>query len=454
MLPHDDPRPSEKSTSYHVCGLRRAVVAVFLFFLNLRFFFLGLDFKTGPLSPSLLSVVTKRFWTPTEVTVTSSNGRIRNVSFSVKMSGRDLGSLNAPSRDTPDEDLLSLLSDSPYFKLLSSTSWVEIPQDEYLPKVWDELLYGCWFLNPALRYATAVLFAGCVIFNPRNKNGAICLVAESYGRDPGVDIHREKAVSVGESVSSISQPSTLGLYPHATICRVQHDKSDHRLVIGCKGFNLLVTQLWRLGKDSPSERAFTAGCCSSAFPLYGSTDIRIFIDQRSLDRASKIASHEITPRFEVENLRQLRSRFCWRETYLMARASSHFIRNMMSAKVVTVFTLGIVSQGSGDACLVSLFLGRLAKEVHAQGEETVLKKELVSNLLSQVKSGKDIEKLLRKILDLFQDNEEIRVFDRKRSLDLEELLNSLAEDVSGYLKNCNEKVVVPQLTQEMARLSW
>ncbi|KAF9408209.1 hypothetical protein BGZ94_002392 [Podila epigama] len=69
-------------------------------------------------------------------------------------------------------------------------------------------------------------------------------------------------------------------------------------------------------------------------------------------------------------------------TYLMARASSHYIRNMMSAKAAT---------------------GRIAKQANAQGEEAVLKKELVSSLLSQVKGGKEIEKHVMNLLDFFQD---------------------------------------------------
>ncbi|KAG0350820.1 hypothetical protein BGZ54_003620 [Gamsiella multidivaricata] len=126
---------------------------------------------------------------------------------------------------------------------------------------------------------------------------------------------------------------------------------------------------------------------------------------------------------------------------------------MVSAKVASIFTLSLVSQGSGDGCLVSSFLGRIAKEVNARGREAVLKKEFVLDLLGEVKNEKDCLVPLREILNLFKDKHEISILGNNRFSALENLLNSLAGFVSTKLRNCNEKVVVPLLKHEMSELS-
>ncbi|KAG0346421.1 PHOsphatase [Podila humilis] len=410
--------------------------------------------QSGPPSPEPLPVVTKRMFTPSEVLVSrSTETGIVGIEIKLRMTGRDLGLRDVPI-NSPPESLLSLLADSPYSKVLCGTTWEEFPKGLRLPQKWDDIISGCWIEKPLLRYATAALFAGCVLYNPHDRNAVLCLVAESYGRGRDIDIHCEKPVIVGDSVSSISQPSTSGLYSHATVCRIQHNKSDHRLVLGCKFFNVLFTQVWQLRKDADSKRAFSAGCCSSAFPLFGRRDVRVFIDKRSLDLASDIASGIYTPRFEVDNLRQIRSHLCSEHSYQMGRASSYLISNMVSAKVASIFTLVTVSMGSGHDCLVSSFLSRIAKEVNAKGRKAVLRNELVSDLLHEVKADKKYGDTVRGILKLFKDNDEISILSNDRPAGLEELLNSLAGSVSLKLKNCNDKVVEPQLTQEMSSLSW
>ncbi|KAG0254421.1 hypothetical protein BGZ95_006043, partial [Linnemannia exigua] len=184
----------------------------------------------------------------------------------------------------------------------------------------------------------------------------------SYGRGRDVDIHAEKPICIGEGVSSISQPSTSGLYPHAAVCRIQHDKNDLRLVLGCKIFNVLFTELWRLDKDCSSERAFTAGSCSSAFPLVGNEEVRIFIDERSFTLASDVVSGKYVPRFQIDFLRQIRSHLCSPHSYRMGRASSPLLWNMVSAQAATIFTLSMVRPGSADGPMVSSLLSRMAKD--------------------------------------------------------------------------------------------
>lgn len=179
----------------------------------------------------------------------------------------------------------------------------------------------------------------------------LCLVAESYGRGVDIDVHCEKVISISESVSPISQPSASGLYPHATVCGIRHETLDHRLVLGCKKFNILFTEVWRLEKDCSSERAFTAGRCWSAFPVGDNDEVRIFVDKRSFDLASDVVSGAFVPRFDIDLLRQIRSHLCSADSYRLGRASSCFISNMVSAQATSIFTLSFVYPASGDASL-------------------------------------------------------------------------------------------------------
>ncbi|KAI1301128.1 hypothetical protein EDD11_005800 [Mortierella claussenii] len=325
----------------------------------------------GPASPGLLSNLSKRLNTSTELLITRCENQSVSIGINLNLSTRDLGIRGVPEIE-PQQDLSSLVADLTYERMLSRSKWIEFPRCQRLPEDWDNIISGCWLEKPLLNYATAVLFVGCVLYNPQNKKAVLCLVAESYGRGRDVDVHAEKPICIGEGVSSISQPSTSGLYPHATVRHVQHDKKDHCLVLGCKIFNVLCTEVWRLDKDCSSERAFTAGSCSSAFPLVGNEEVRIFIDERSFNLASDVASGKNVPRFQIDYLRQIRSHLCSAHSYRMGRASCPLLWNMVSAQPATIFSLSMVRSGSGDGPLVSSLLNRMAKDVNLNGRNAVL----------------------------------------------------------------------------------
>ncbi|CAO3572934.1 unnamed protein product [Mortierella alpina] len=409
--------------------------------------------RMAPL-PDLLSAVSKRLNTSAEVTVSRSQMGVVGIEIKLNLTSRELGLQHGPSHDTSAGGLLPLLDDSPYHNVLSGASWIEFPRNQRLPQPWDDIISGCWVETPVLNYATAALFAGCVLFNPQNKKAVLCLVVESYGRGFDTDVHCEKPICTGKSVSSISQPSASSLYPHANVCRVLHDKNDDRLVIGLKTFNVLVTEVWRLDRGCSSERAFTAGSCSGAFPIPGNENVKIFIDKRSLDLASDVVSGRHLPRFGIDLLRQIRSHLCSADSYRMGRASSYLISNMVSAQAASIFTLSLIYPASGDGSMASSLLSRVAKEVNAKGREAVLQKVLVLDTFNRLNhKDKSVGVLLGRILDMYQDKKEISIFDDEKSSDLESLLDSLAESVSSLLYRCNTKVVLPKLTQEMERLS-
>ncbi|KAF9574816.1 Dicer-like protein 1 [Mortierella alpina] len=71
----------------------------------------------------------------------------------------------------------------------------------------------------------------------------------------------------------------------------------------------------------------------------------------------------------------------------MGRASSYFISNIVSAQSTSIFTLSMVNPSSGDAGVVSSLLSRIAKTVSATGDDAVLEKQVLTNILLKFKSG-------------------------------------------------------------------
>jgi hypothetical protein len=406
---------------------------------------------TGPLSPMARSSETKRAQTSPQVVVSFPEKGFFGVDIKLMFAHRDIG-VHGLSQDQPADSLLSLLKESPYNKVLSNSTWIEFPRCHPLPEDWEKIISGCWFANPILNYATAVLFAGCVLYNPNNRRAVLCLVAESYARAVDIDVHCEKSVTIGANVIS-SQPSAFGLYPHAAVCHIVRDTKDHRLVLGCKSFNILFTEVWRLDQDCTSQRGFTAGCCSSTFPDVGIEDVKIFIDKRSFDLALSIATGKYPPPFDICFLRQIRSHLCSEHSYRMGRAMSFLIANMVSAQAASIWTLSLIFPGSGDPIFGSMFLSAIAREVHSNGQEAVLRKSVLKKLLDQVKPEKSCKEYAVGILSLFENKDEIKIFGNDTSFALEGLLDNIAECVFGGLAACNKKVET-QLAGEMSRQSW
>ncbi|KAG0057569.1 hypothetical protein BGZ83_008151 [Gryganskiella cystojenkinii] len=105
----------------------------------------------------------------------------------------------------------------------------------------------------------------------------------------------------------------------------------------------------------------------------------------------------------------------------------------------------MVDAGRGDASFESSLLSWIAKEVNTEGRQAVLQKDLVLDILDEVKSEKSSWLFLSRILNLFQDKDEISIVGKNKTPGLEELLNALAEIASNETYRCNQKVVVPQL---------
>ncbi|KAF9405186.1 hypothetical protein BGZ76_006661, partial [Entomortierella beljakovae] len=76
----------------------------------------------------------------------------------------------------PAPGLEHLLSSSPCTARLATRSYVEL-NDETC-----ELLNRDWQFSPHLRYASAVVLAGCILINNKNRQAVIANTVEAYGR--------------------------------------------------------------------------------------------------------------------------------------------------------------------------------------------------------------------------------------------------------------------------------
>jgi hypothetical protein len=68
---------------------------------------------------------------------------IVRLAFEFGVPFRDLAVRGVCSQMQPAEGLLSLLADSPFEGLLSSTTWIEFPRCQRLSEEWDKIISGC-----------------------------------------------------------------------------------------------------------------------------------------------------------------------------------------------------------------------------------------------------------------------------------------------------------------------
>lgn len=356
------------------------------------------------------------------------------------------------ARRSKPSSRVSLKNHSRGVTALPPANWIEFPRKDVLSEAWSNIIAGKWLDNPHMNYAVAVLFSGCVLFNPANGVSVLALVVEAYGRGVYIDAHSEEADSGGMSVSSISQPPSSGRYPHACVFGIREDTLEQRLVIGCKIFNILVTECWRLDGADMDNRAFTAGSCLSAFPFEKEDSIMIFVDKKSFALASNILSGKFVPDFEMDLLRQVNTKMCSLDSYRMGRASWYKISNTVSAMPATIFTLNIVRSRDADTTLLSVLFCKIAHAVNKNGRKATIERSMVKDIYNRMTSGDGCELALKRILGLFGDEDSINIINIKKDSGLEKMLDEMAVLLSQALFVANKDVVVPKLTKDMRKL--
>lgn len=341
--------------------------------------------------------------------------------------------------------LRECLKDSPYQQLLELSTWVEF-SDVTIEAQLSGLL-GSWINKPRLRFATSLLFAGAILVQQLSGEAIQLSSVESYGRERDADSHSEVFQVMGNSGTKNSHPRGNGFYDMIWPTVLIYSKHDHRLVLGCPQFNILVTGLKRLDGYTQSC-TYLAGRCASAFSLGNDTEsenVRIFLDKKQLQLALAYASGTNIPVFDVWLLRQTRSYHGSLHSYIPGKATWEQIKYLYSGIPVSTFSLASSPQSTSTkkaSHVASSLLRHIATEVHVHEKGAQLDKHILQDLRRDIAKGTKVPGVLDSILQLFKEGE--TSIDIIGNQDLERMLDMLpgfmAQNLS--LQNKNAEVAL------------
>ncbi|KAF9079686.1 hypothetical protein BGX23_003432, partial [Mortierella sp. AD031] len=334
----------------------------------------------------------------------------------------------------PSPGMERLLSSSPYAARLATRSYVEL-SDEIC-----ELLNRDWQFSPHLRYASAVILAGCLLVNSKNGQAVIANTVEAYGRQKTVDIHREPfVVQKGQPATTSLPPSIKTPYKKVWPVTVPTIEGK-RLIIGTKSFDALITSSLRLDK-------VVEPCIGASTPSFVLTDTshslatKIFLDTEHLDIGLKMAESKDTWSISSSDLlyqlRQVKTKFFDASTFYLCRASSFFADNH-PCQPYTIFNLASFDQAhSGDGVAASNLFHTIACDVIRDGSRAVLKRERVQQLRLRCADQGSISNEFDGILTLYGDDSSVPILGNPV---LNKFLENLASQLSPYIAKANKAV--------------
>ncbi|KAF9152373.1 hypothetical protein BGX21_005041 [Mortierella sp. AD011] len=335
---------------------------------------------------------------------------------------------------SPSPGLENLIATSPYAAILLRMNFVE------LSKSTCDLLNEDWVSRPELKFACSKLLAGCILLNTANSHAIMVNCVELYGRKKQIDIHREpfrliKGKAPQTSIPPFGETRYDDVWP-MTIA----SKDGDRLTIGTHAFNALVTSSIRLDlKEPPSIGGTTVSF--SLKDTQSSKATVIFLDCESIKAADKLISDKSVQQNsrgnEVEQLRQLRSKFDEPSTYFRCRAPSRITKDH-TAQPFTIFTLvssDSLEKGSGRAAAV--LFNRIAICSLTKEREMELHLRIVKESIELCETSTKIRGILEDIEKLFKGQGSIPVLGNK-SLNLQ--LTKLAQELASYITIANKTV--------------
>ncbi|KAF9409903.1 hypothetical protein BGZ76_005597 [Entomortierella beljakovae] len=343
-------------------------------------------------------------------------------------------------QNVSDVSLRTLLATSPHSAVLQSRTFSELSEQlcEFMNKDWT--------FRPELQYACSQLLAGCILINTCNGQAVIANSIEVYGRTKQTDVHREHFSIKKNKAIQTSLPPKINI-PYDGVWPMTLGSWDgEKLVIGTRIFNALVTSSMRLDL---MEQASVGGI-TVTFPLrnfQSSKSTRIYLDNKSIEKAAEIASREkawaISKEGTIWEMRQLRSKFDDPSTYLLCRSSGH-LTNDHTSQPYTVFTLSCHdSLENGTGAAAAIIFHKIAKEVLKHGSKATIRRKVFKRALDHCSGNSDIVDALKKILSLFDD---IKKSNPKRipilrNAALNKELEIIAEKLSSHIAVANKTVV-------------
>ncbi|OBZ82240.1 hypothetical protein A0J61_09707, partial [Choanephora cucurbitarum] len=318
-----------------------------------------------------------------------------------------------------------------------------------------------------------------------NNRGLLILALEVYGRDPSIDSHAEQRSSTGSTRQSTSVPS----FGHndfeiCTMHQTEEKNVSMKLILGAHPFNALVTASARID-DLADQPECGPNTVNFVVPPHSHSKYKLYLDSQSwsdsLALGEKTNLDSIYTRSRLMQLRQLKTRCHEIDTYSSSRST---LFHGYLQQPMTVFTYGkgttSISSGSLSSRLLAtlatsvmrdgesarlakkslffygsfnflttmmiLLLATLATSVMRDGESARLAKKSVEKLLSEFTKETKAKVVFLRIIQLFDDNDDIAIIGNSG-------LNSLAEELATllapYISTANKKSVVPSLADHL-----
>lgn len=297
-----------------------------------------------------------------------------------------------------------------------------------------------WVDSPQSRYAVSQLFAGCILLNGTKALLVNCV--ESYGRKKDNDPHAEQ-YSITDKETSI--PMHDDRYDSVCVRLMNRDNST-KLVIGTFSCNLLVTSSCTIDENpiicvGPSTNSFKP-----------SNQTQIYLNKKSIDKSFALVSnndcYQLYPYDQLEQLKQVRSKFYRKETYTKCRCASDFTKGHIY-QPCSIWTLLYNYSNrieESQARKVSEIFNRIATEVNNSSkrkEQPAVLKKCYLDWFNN-KNG-DLAMEVQVMQKLFGEDDNIIIIGNSK---LDEHLQKLAKLLMVPIQTANE-VVKSRLAQKL-----
>ncbi|KAF9428178.1 hypothetical protein BGZ76_002027 [Entomortierella beljakovae] len=263
-----------------------------------------------------------------------------------------------------------------------------------------------------------------------------------YLRNTG---HREPTGTVKNIPRIFSMPSTTGddCYNGIHPVTMPNENGYNRLVIGTFKCDVLITSCTRLD-ISIGEETISLGAITDIFKTssQNSKNIKVYLDEGRVSEVQKMkemTTSKVTENMGTDRLRQIRTKFNELNSYELCRFSGP-LTNTSLYQPITVFTYSNHTnvQSSGFAAAGSIFYS-IGKSVIINGDNAVIFRKDVGIALQNCKGKGQVYDVICDILEVFDENEEIKIIGNMK---LNTELERMADLLSSKITNSNKTVAL------------
>ncbi|KAG2203013.1 hypothetical protein INT47_013229 [Mucor saturninus] len=205
------------------------------------------------------------------------------------------------------------IENSQYKNVLIADRFLEISESQL------ESLNSHWRGRPYMPMFCAQLLVGSILVD--NEQLLLINSLEVYSRYKSLDVHYERF----SPQDQVSTPTVNSTYKNLLSTVIMNHDSSRKLVIGTTKFNALVVSSIRL------DGAFKPEVGASTFSFFPSGKTKVFVSEDSMKKAGRILADKrphLDPTLDpAAHLRQLRSAFNFKSTFIYARFHSMFASN-------------------------------------------------------------------------------------------------------------------------------